>query len=115
MVDATSSDRTILSLPPVVIAQPYYSFTSAVKAFEQAPTIQERKLLLQIQNISYAFYFRLFRTQWLPYENKMHTKKSKPVRESAAISGCMKISCVRKVEGPKDTKISCVRNILDLQ
>ena len=48
MVDATSSDRTILiiALPPVVIAQPEYSFTSAVNAFQQAPTLQGRKLVI---------------------------------------------------------------------
>ena len=47
MVDATSSDRTILSLPPVVIAQPQYSnFTAAVNAFQQAPTLQGRKLII---------------------------------------------------------------------
>ena len=61
--------------------------------------------ILSIQNISYAFYFRIFRTRRLPYENKMHTKNSKQVRESAAVSGCTKIPCVRKVEGLKDTKI----------
>ena len=35
---------------------------------------------------------------------KMHTKNSKQVRESASVSGCTKVSCVRKV-GPKDTEI----------
>ena len=45
----------------------------------------------------------------------MHTKNPKQVRESTAVSGCTKISCVWKVGGPKDTKIECVQNILDFQ
>ena len=40
-----------------------------------------------MQNISYAFYYRIFRTRWLSNENKMHTKNPKQVSESAAASG----------------------------
>ena len=45
----------------------------------------------------------------------MHAKGTKQVRESAAVSDGAKISCVRKVGGPRmRLKIECVRNILDL-
>ena len=49
-----------------------------------------------------ACYFRLFRNEKLPYENKMHTKGTKLVRESAAVSDCMEISCVwKRSESPE--------------
>ena len=52
---------------------------------------------LCIQNISYACYFCIFRRRRLPYENKMCANGIKLVRESAAVSDCTKLSCVRKV------------------
>ena len=42
----------------------------------------------------------------LPYENKMHAKGTKQVRESAAVSDCTKISCVRNVGEPRIRKWS---------
>ena len=42
----------------------------------------------------------------LPYENIMHTKNSKQAIESAAVSGCTKISCVRKVGVTRIRKFS---------
>ena len=42
----------------------------------------------------------------LPYENKMHAKGTKQVRESAAVIDCPKISCVRKVGEPRIRKLS---------
>ena len=65
-----------------------------------------RTMVPWIQNISYASYFRIVRTRWLPHENIMHTKKIKQVRESATDSGCMKMSCKWKVGGPSIQKIS---------
>ena len=61
---------------------------------------------MQIQNISYACSFRTFRMRWLPYENKMHAKGTKQVKESAAVSDCTKMSCVRKVGQPRIRKLS---------
>ena len=48
----------------------------------------------------------MFRTRWLPYENKMHAKGTKQIRESAAVSDCTKILCVRKVGEPRIRKLS---------
>ena len=36
----------------------------------------------------------------------MHAKGTKQVRESVAVSNCMKISCVRKVREPRIRKLS---------
>ena len=49
---------------------------------------------------SYISYARL------PYENIRHAKGTKQVRESAAVSDCTKISCVRKVGEPRIRKLS---------
>ena len=40
------------------------------------------------------------------YENKMHAKIKKQVRDSAAPSDCKKISCIRKVGKPRIRKLS---------
>ena len=48
-------------------------------------------------------YFRMWR---LPYENKMHAKGTKQVRESAVVSDCTKISCVRKLREARMRKLS---------
>ena len=47
----------------------------------------------------------------------MHAEGTKHARESAAVSDRTKISCVDSTKGRRaqDTKIECVRNILDLQ
>ena len=59
--------------------------------------------------------FCIVRTRRLPYEDKMHTKSSKELRESAGVSDCTKISCLQKFGDPQRTKILCARNILELQ
>ena len=46
------------------------------------------------------------RTRQLLYENKMHVKGATQVRESAGISDCTEISCVRKVGEPRIRKLS---------
>ena len=48
----------------------------------------------------------MFRTRRLAHQNKMLAKGTKQVRESAAVSDCTKISCVRKVEEPRIRKLS---------
>ena len=60
----------------------------------------------KIQNISYAFYFRIFRTWRLLYENIMHTKRSKQVRESAVVSVCTKFHAYERSEIPNIRKFS---------
>ena len=49
------------------------------------------KQLMQIQSISYAFYFRIFRTRRLPYESKMRTNTMRKLHShsrSAAVRKC---------------------------
>ena len=48
----------------------------------------------------------MFRTRRLSYENKMHQKGTKQVRESAAVSDCAELSRVRKVGEPRRRKLS---------
>ena len=50
--------------------------------------------------------FRIFRTRRLPYENKMHAKGTKQVRDSTAVSDCTEISCIRKDGEPRIQKLS---------
>ena len=51
--------------------------------------------------ISYAFYFRMFRTWQLSYENKMHTKSWRQVREFAAVCGCRNFGAYERLEIPR--------------
>ena len=53
-----------------------------------------------------SMLFSYFRTRQLPYKNKMHAEGTKQIRESAAISDCTNISCVRKVGKPRIRKLS---------
>ena len=65
-----------------------------------------------MQNISYACYFCIFHTRtknkmdFFRTKNKMDAKGTKQVRESAAVSDCTEISCVRKVGEPRIRKLS---------
>ena len=106
--------------PPIfVIFQPY-RFTKRVtilpRAVEWKPWLAATHLTGAVWgHVSRKQYCksRIFRMHFISsisyaaasVRNKMRTKNSKQVRESAAISGCTKISCIRKVGGPKDTKI----------
>ena len=54
----------------------------------------------------FRVHVRIFRMRRLPYENKMHAKGTKQVRESAAVSDSTKISCARKVGEPRIRKLS---------
>ena len=75
--------------------QPMSSFRSLYKSFTGC-----KSRIFRMHFILGCFICGGFRTKI-----KMLTKSSKQAKESAVVSGCLKISCVRKVGGSQHTKI----------
>ena len=71
--------------------------------------ICSRKSYCKSRIFRMQYFFCIFRTRRLPYENKLDAKGTKQVRVSAAISDCTKISCVRKVGEPRRRKLNAYK------
>ena len=85
-----------LALPSFFTVATWTSFYS----FQWTPSIYCKSRIFRMH-----FIFVYFVCGGVHKKNRMHTKNAKQVIESAAVSDCTKIPCVRKVRDLQHTKI----------